>query len=118
MSTTQTPTLTRAAFAAWLAPKADEEVVGTAQNPCTCPLATFLESLPNVDEAYVSDRYYLITTRETDAPSYFNEVRRSLPTWAQAFVERVDDWLDDDTVTAGTAREYLARIPDEGEAAS
>jgi len=109
-----TPTLTRAAFTAWLAQWPDEAIVGTAQSPCGCPIARFLESLPTVDEAFVNDRYYLIL--KNNGEWSHNETRFSMPAWARAFIERVDDWLDDDIVTAGTAREYLARIPDESEA--
>jgi hypothetical protein len=113
-----TPTITRAAFEAWLAPFPDETEVGTAQSPCSCPIANFLESLPTVNEAVVHERYYLILTKEVHSQWYYDEDRIPMPTWAKTFIEMVDGWTEDDSINAGTAREYLARIPDEAEVRS
>jgi hypothetical protein len=95
----------RAAFAAYLAPFHDADTVGVAHNGKTCPLANWYRTLgyphPFIDTKFLSLDWD--TIGDQDEP---------LAEWEIQIIEQVDRHLG--YVNAGTVREILARIPDEG----
>lgn len=104
------PILTRAAFTAWLAQWPDEKIVGHSISVEHCPIARYLQDAIDDDAVFVDSKEYRIGIFGRHC-----KIRR-MPEWASSFVNLIDNG-DFDWINAGTAREILARIPDESEAA-
>lgn len=98
-----TPTLTRAAFTAWLAQFPDEAIVGCVGDGQDCPIARYVHT-HGIPTAFVdNERIYPDGKVSSDRNIRLYE-------WAVSFTYAVDE-QEAGTINAGTAREILARIP-------
>lgn len=86
--------LTQEQFAAWLAERADTEIVGQAANTIACPLVCASQNKIAVSQ---------LTWREIGS-----DLETPLPAWAINFVHRIDaERVCGDLVTAAVARAAL-----------
>ena len=106
MKTTPILDISADAFGAWLRGFAPQRYVGRAYTACGCPIAVYIAaSIPHVGSVNVEER--MVSIR------YFGETRfteYALPLWAQAFIDGVDMFGFETSVTAGAAIEVLGRV--------
>jgi hypothetical protein len=102
----KTPILTRNAFEAWLAEFPDEASVGCVGDGKDCPIARYIHPR-GMPSAFVdNERIFPDGKISSD-----RNIR--LPEWAETFTYAVDE-QEAGTINAGTAREILSHISDEG----
>lgn len=103
--------LTRKGFEEWLRAKPGNEEVGLTQNPCRCPIASYLGR--NGHWASVGLESYEV--RESKVPNGRNhgkDFEGDLPKWAQTFIRLIDrSEISPYSPSAYQCLYYLSKVP-------